>query len=132
MYFVRKGIIGALVAVIFAVALFISNDMGYDSGYTNGYDDGAYDGYDAGYDDGYDSGYESGKKSFSPFSGFSYKSGSSSAGNTTLPQQQTVYITKTGTKYHRSGCSYLKSSIPISLSEAKAEGYTACSRCNPP
>lgn len=42
----------------------------------------------------------------------------------------TVYITKTGSKYHRSGCSYLsKSKIAISLSEAKAQGYTACSRC---
>ena len=42
----------------------------------------------------------------------------------------TVYITESGSKYHKSGCSYLsKSKIPISLSEAKAQGYTACSRC---
>ena len=42
----------------------------------------------------------------------------------------TVYITKTGTKYHRSGCSYLsKSKIAISLSDAKAAGYSPCSRC---
>jgi len=45
----------------------------------------------------------------------------------------TVYITNTGKKYHSAGCRYLsKSCIPISLSEAKAEGYTPCSRCNPP
>lgn len=44
-----------------------------------------------------------------------------------------VYITTTGTKYHRATCSYLSSSkIPISLSEAKAEGYTSCSVCNSP
>ena len=45
----------------------------------------------------------------------------------------TVYITRTGKKYHRAGCSYLRSSsIPISLKEAKARGYTPCSRCRPP
>lgn len=43
---------------------------------------------------------------------------------------ETVYITKTGSKYHRAGCRYLrKSQIAISLSEAKNEGYTACSVC---
>jgi len=45
----------------------------------------------------------------------------------------TVYITKTGGKYHRSSCSYLRmSKIPISLKDACARGYTPCSRCNPP
>jgi len=45
----------------------------------------------------------------------------------------TVYVTRTGKKYHRDGCRYLsKSRIPISLSEAKGEGYGPCSVCNPP
>ena len=45
----------------------------------------------------------------------------------------TVYITRTGAKYHRLGCRYLsKSCIPISLANAKAAGYTPCSVCNPP
>lgn len=44
----------------------------------------------------------------------------------------TVYITKSGSKYHVDGCRYLsKSKIPISLSEAKAK-YSPCSVCNPP
>lgn len=44
----------------------------------------------------------------------------------------TVYITRTGKKHHRAGCSYLRSSsIPISLKEAKARGYAPCSRCRP-
>lgn len=43
---------------------------------------------------------------------------------------QTVYITDTGSKYHRAGCQYLwNSSHAISLSTAKSYGYTACSRC---
>lgn len=45
----------------------------------------------------------------------------------------TVYTTKTGGKYHREGCQYLrKSKIPISLSEAKAQGLVPCSKCHPP
>lgn len=43
----------------------------------------------------------------------------------------TVYITRTGSKYHRSGCSYLKSKIAIEKKDAIAAGYTPCSRCNP-
>ena len=43
---------------------------------------------------------------------------------------ETVYITKSGKKYHRATCSYLTSSkIEIKLSEAKQKGYSPCSRC---
>jgi len=43
-----------------------------------------------------------------------------------------VYVTKTGSKYHRAGCKYLKKSqIPMKLSEAKKR-YSPCSACNPP
>lgn len=42
-----------------------------------------------------------------------------------------VHITKTGSKYHSAGCSYLKSDIEITLSNAVSQGYTPCSRCNP-
>jgi hypothetical protein len=38
-------------------------------------------------------------------------------------QTQTVYITRTGKKYHRDGGRYLASSkVPISLKDAKARG----------
>ena len=44
-----------------------------------------------------------------------------------------VHITKTGKKYHRSGCSSLKSSdITVSLQEAKDKGLEPCKSCNPP
>ena len=43
-----------------------------------------------------------------------------------------VYITKTGSKYHRSSCGYLhSSSIKVTLEYAISHGYTPCSRCNP-
>lgn len=43
----------------------------------------------------------------------------------------TVYVTNTGECYHRGGCSYLYSKIPISLADAKGS-YRPCSRCHPP
>ncbi len=45
-------------------------------------------------------------------------------------EQGTYYVTNSGTKYHIGTCSYLsKSRNAITLSEAKAKGYTPCSRC---
>ena len=47
------------------------------------------------------------------------------------PQATMVYVTKTGKKYHRSSCIYLRGSkIPISLAAAKL-GYGPCARCKP-
>jgi hypothetical protein len=48
-------------------------------------------------------------------------------------KSQTVYITRTGKRYHRAGCRYLAhSSIPVTLKDAKANGYTPCKVCRPP
>lgn len=50
----------------------------------------------------------------------------------TAVRQSVVYITKTGKKYHRGDCSYLRQSkIQTTKKEAIANGYTACSRCKP-
>jgi len=44
----------------------------------------------------------------------------------------TVYITKSGKKYHRAGCKFLgKSSIPVRLSDVK-KYYLPCKLCKPP
>ncbi len=46
-------------------------------------------------------------------------------------KEKTVYVTRTGHKYHASGCQYLRtSSIAISVAEAK-KIYSPCSVCNP-
>jgi hypothetical protein len=43
-----------------------------------------------------------------------------------------VYITNSGTKYHRAGCRYLKkSALDIELDAAKKAGYTPCKVCKP-
>lgn len=44
-----------------------------------------------------------------------------------------VFITKTGEKYHREDCQYLRQSkIEISLEAALKNGYEPCSVCKPP
>lgn len=44
-----------------------------------------------------------------------------------------VYITDTGTKYHRGSCRHLKKSkIETTLEKAKAQGYEPCGTCDPP
>ena len=44
-----------------------------------------------------------------------------------------VFITRTGSKYHRDGCGSLsRSQIEITLKEAVEQGYGPCKRCNPP
>ncbi|NRD24094.1 hypothetical protein HNV10_12610 [Winogradskyella litoriviva] len=51
---------------------------------------------------------------------------------TSVSLSQTVYTTKTGEKYHKASCAYLKySKKPITLDKAKALGYVACKVCKP-
>ena len=46
------------------------------------------------------------------------------------PLAEQIYVTRTGSKYHRGGCGYLRRSrIPMNLKKARGQGYTACSRC---
>ena len=45
---------------------------------------------------------------------------------------QTVYVTKTGEKYHKASCRYLKySTKEIELEKAIALGFEACKVCKP-
>lgn len=49
-----------------------------------------------------------------------------------LAQAEKVYVTKTGSKYHRASCSSLsKSRIEMPLVQAAAR-YGACKNCKPP
>lgn len=52
--------------------------------------------------------------------------------NQSASDTPTVYVAKSGKKYHRSGCQHLgKSKIPMPLSQAKQK-YSPCKRCKPP
>lgn len=47
-------------------------------------------------------------------------------------KNETVYITRTGKKFHRDGCRSLSQSrIPVKRSEARDRGYGACKVCRP-
>ena len=42
----------------------------------------------------------------------------------------TVYITRTGARYHKAGCRYLRySQFAVTRSEALSRGYTPCKVC---
>ncbi len=46
---------------------------------------------------------------------------------------RTVYVTQSGTKYHRESCSALsRSKIPLALENAIGKGYLPCGICHPP
>jgi len=44
----------------------------------------------------------------------------------------TVYVTRTGTKYHTASCRYAKKASPMALKDAVARGLSPCSICKPP
>lgn len=53
--------------------------------------------------------------------------------NNSANEAVTVHITRTGKKYHRAGCRYLKDSdSEVTLDEAKSLGLSPCGVCNPP
>ncbi len=53
--------------------------------------------------------------------------------NNSANEAVTVHITRTGKKYHRAGCRFLKDSdSEVSLDEAKSLGLSPCGVCNPP
>lgn len=72
--------------------------------------------------------------SYSLFGNFSRASdtqGETEADAGATESGETVYVTRTGNKYHRAGCSSLsKSAIPMDRSSAERR-YGPCARCNP-
>ena len=45
-------------------------------------------------------------------------------------QETMVWIPKSGSKYHSDpGCSNMENPTQVTLSQAQANGYTACKRC---
>ncbi len=88
---------------------------GHDSGYSKGYNEG--------YDEGWSDGAHEQRQQDQEWVDANFGTSGDYA-------ETTVYVTNTGTKYHRYGCQYLRQScIEKTLSEAQAEGYGACSVC---
>ena len=99
-------------------------EAAYQSGYAAGVEEQSRK--DAAVLEGYKQGYRDGQDS--SVSAVSPKSSASST-VTDADKTMTVYVTDTGTKYHRAGCGYLHSQHELTLGEAIEKGYTACSRC---
>ena len=75
------------------------------------------------------SAYSSGSSGSGGSSGSSGGSGSTTS-STSDTQSVKVYITNSGSKYHKNGFQYLRESKNnVTLTQAKSWGYTACSRC---
>jgi competence protein ComEC len=59
--------------------------------------------------------------------------GGGEAENNSASADIVVFITRTGQRYHNDGCRHLSQSrIETTLSDAKAQGLTACGTCRPP
>ncbi len=152
----RARFIAACVAIIliagglgFACFNFYTSDddlaAEWEAGYAQGKSDGegaAYDnGYNKGHSEGYDEGYLAacidydieefwaGTEDHIVVPEPEPEASTESSGQ----EEITVYVTDTGTKYHRSGCGSLwNSSHERSLSQAISQGYGPCGNCNPP
>lgn len=60
------------------------------------------------------------------------KKKSSSSSSASEPKGDVVYLSQTGTKYHRSSCRTLKKTpIKTTRSSARSRGYEACKVCRP-
>lgn len=76
-------------------------------------------------------------KDQSPIAPWDYRKGITSSSKSEKVEdvehkESAVYVTKSGKKYHREGCSSLrKSKKEITIEEAIDRGYEACSRCEP-
>ena len=114
-----------------------SYERGFEEGYDEGYYFGADDYYEVGHDEGFEEGHAKGLETGQAIGeddGYrvGYAEGYDEGYADALNIEDQVYVTFSGEKYHRSGCSYLNSScIVISRDDAIARGYTPCSRCNP-
>lgn len=104
---------------------------GYDKGHEEGYNEGKSDGYDEGKDVGYKEGYDEGKSNASANNTSSPTADSTNSSN--KPGPNAVFVTPSGSKYHRSWCRYVNSKTNLSYydsaSEAESAGYDACSVC---
>lgn len=133
----KKLIALMLMSVLLLSGCYTEDDLAAE--WEAGYAQGKADGHSLGYDEGFAAG---ASQSFSaqveepvqqevqePEPEPEPETTTESSGS----EEITVYVTDTGTKYHRSGCGSLwNSSHEKTLSEAIAAGYGPCKNCDPP
>ena len=106
----------------------------YDRGYDAGYDDGKSDGYDTGKTEGYNDGFNVAKEYFQNNNSSNALAPNDGITSTDEAPAGTVFVTKTGDKYHENGCQYISGKHNLtaysSASEAENAGYSPCSVCH--
>lgn len=114
---------------VFVLCMYYYNDY-YKDAITSAYSDGVRD-EKSKVDDAYNNGYADGKAIADSDIKHAFEVGYEN-GRVAKSNSYVVYVSISGTKYHRKECSYLKSSsMPVDVTDALNAGYTACSRCNP-
>lgn len=108
-----KRVLALMIGICFLLSSCGYSGQEIDNAVNAGYENG----YKSGYQSGYEDGYEAGAVDALSSSGIGVN-------------EETVYITENGSKYHREWCGALwHSSIPISLAKAIERGYEPCARC---
>lgn len=117
-----------------------ARDEGYSEGYSASQSemDAAIEsardeGYSEGYATGYSHGYAACQQETAANAANESNAVTASSTSTDDYSSEMVVLTRTGSKYHTSSCRYVKGKTDtstISLSEAKAAGYTACKVCH--
>lgn len=114
---------------VFVLCMYYYNDY-YKDAITSAYSDGVRD-EKSKVDDAYNNGYADGKAIADSDIKHAFEVGYEN-GRVAKSNSYVVYVSISGTKYHRKECSYLKSSsMPVDVTDALNAGYTPCSRCNP-
>lgn len=129
----KKLLILLLMSTLLLSGCITEDDLAaeWEAGYSRGKEDGYSVGYDDGKKLGYDTGYEEGLAAGTAQSQQEEETESSTV--STGSEDILVYVTDSGSKYHRAGCSSLwNSSHERTLSQAIASGYGPCGNCNPP
>ena len=127
-----SAITSVLLIAAFSFAFYkVGCSKGEENGYESGYNQGLYEArkeakkdiaaeHEVGYYEGYRKGYSD--HLMETIMGDDYLNSDT--------ESQTVYISKTGNKYHRAGCQYInKNFVATTLENAILEGYTPCSKC---
>lgn len=114
--FLKRSLICIIVTFLVCLVISICVINGQSRLAAERLDNAKVEQYDKGYTAGYEDGYDDGKE-----------------GNLSPADKRTVYVTPSGSKYHRKSCSSIKGHDTEKLEtwEAKERGYTACARCKP-
>lgn len=135
----------ATVFIFFGILIFTNHqEMWYTASEVNLLNDAHTQSYDEGYDKGYEDGKIDGYNDCLSAvrnhpENFITNNSNASQNNEILSTSEApdsyVFVTPSGSKYHKDGCQYINGRYDLSYfenaDEAEANGYSPCSVCNP-